>query len=67
MTPEYLCTTNQQEAVKMVFYIYLNFEQSISKGILKYPLHFYGMSCQNQSETVTRLTLLNRHTTTLYM
>jgi hypothetical protein len=45
----------------MVFYIYLNFEQSILKGLLKYPLHFYGMSCRNLSETVTRLAILNRH------
>jgi hypothetical protein len=51
----------QQEAVKMVFYIYLNFEQSILKGLLKYPIHFYGMGCRNLSETVTRLALLNRH------
>jgi hypothetical protein len=51
----------QQEAVKMVFYIYLNSEQSILKDLLKYPLHFYGMSCRNPSETVKHLALLNRH------
>ena len=51
----------QQETVKMVFYIYLDFAQSILKGLLKYPLHFYGMICRNPSETVTHLALLNRH------
>jgi hypothetical protein len=45
----------------ILYTVYLNFEQSILKGLLKYRLHFCGMICRNPSETVTRLALLNRH------